>query len=742
MPTIELGLVKGPQGETGPQGPKGDKGEKGEMGATGPRGMQGELGPKGDKGDKGDPGLTGTVGPQGPKGEKGDAGPMGPQGEVGLTGPQGPQGNVGPAGPQGPKGDKGETGPIGPQGPSGTGNLLDGSAAGSLRSVNAAAEAASYVMGENALAIGGNTKADKEGAAALGLDTEAAGQCAFACGKQTKAGGNQAHAEGLKTRALGECSHAEGDNTVASGRAQHVQGKFNVEDTENKYAHIVGNGTAEDARANAFTLDWEGNAWFDGDITCYCLRSPSFYSDDTEAVWEEIAIPEAVLGAGWTKNADGSYSHAAGKVEILSFAGNFVGGRMYEVEYTQTGADASHTFQLVCSDSATGMGGLSIALYEHMDNTRVFSGSSRYTYFNLKPSSNWVGTFKIVSLKECKTPNAVTAEFGHEQVVANYYSMCFGGGGLYTTGWQNIAVGKRALNRNTTGEDNTASGDEALAYNTTGSQNTASGYSALVENTIGSQNTVAGYYALGNNSTGSQNTAVGYRAGHYLSNGRTSQFVANNSVFVGAESRGSADDNQTNQIVIGYQARGYGSNTAHIGNTDIASISFGAGTRTAFTNRSDPRIKEDIKDADLDICYADVKRLPLRRFKYKDFVGNTGDQHLTGFLSDEFEEVLPKAVHKTTQSFDKLDENGDIIYKTIVVEEKALEADPETGDTIEVVKQVEKQVPEQVIIEDCASIDTSQLVPTLLGAVQKIMEKLEASEARLAALEKQQTSKK
>jgi hypothetical protein len=32
------------------------------------------------------------------------------------------------------------------------------------------------------------------------------------------------------------------------------------------YAHIVGNGTSEDARSNAHTLDWEGNAWFQGDV--------------------------------------------------------------------------------------------------------------------------------------------------------------------------------------------------------------------------------------------------------------------------------------------------------------------------------------------------------------------------------------------------------------------------------------------------------------------------------------------
>lgn len=66
--------------------------------------------------------------------------------------------------------------------------------------------------------------------------------------------------------ASGDCSHAEGYYTIASSDAQHVQGIYNIEDTENKYTHIVGNGKFEKARSNAHTLDWEGNAWYKGDV--------------------------------------------------------------------------------------------------------------------------------------------------------------------------------------------------------------------------------------------------------------------------------------------------------------------------------------------------------------------------------------------------------------------------------------------------------------------------------------------
>jgi hypothetical protein len=85
-----------------------------------------------------------------------------------------------------------------------------------------------------------------------------------------------AHAEGYQTEASGVRSHAEGRNTIANGAEQHVQGKYNVKDTTNKYAHIVGNGTADNKRSNAHTIDWDGNAWFAGTVegAALILTSP------------------------------------------------------------------------------------------------------------------------------------------------------------------------------------------------------------------------------------------------------------------------------------------------------------------------------------------------------------------------------------------------------------------------------------------------------------------------------------
>ena len=135
-------------------------------------------------------------------------------------------------------------------------------------------------LGECSHAEGDNTTAVGDCSHAEGSGTQASGNCSHAEGGGTVASGSKSHAEGTSTAAPGDsshsegkytgapgnCSHAEGYNTKASSDYQHVQGKYNIEDTENKYAHIVGNGTDNSTRSNAHTLDWNGNAWFAGDV--------------------------------------------------------------------------------------------------------------------------------------------------------------------------------------------------------------------------------------------------------------------------------------------------------------------------------------------------------------------------------------------------------------------------------------------------------------------------------------------
>ena len=123
-----------------------------------------------------------------------------------------------------------------------------------------ASNIASHAEGDSAEASGIASHAE-------GNNTTASGRASHAEGNSVEASGVSSHAEGMMTISSGRVSHAEGRNTIASSDYQHVQGKYNVADTSNKYAHIVGNGTADNARSNAHTLDWNGNAWYAGKIT-------------------------------------------------------------------------------------------------------------------------------------------------------------------------------------------------------------------------------------------------------------------------------------------------------------------------------------------------------------------------------------------------------------------------------------------------------------------------------------------
>ncbi|MBO7535763.1 MAG: hypothetical protein J6T34_01290 [Bacilli bacterium] len=101
----------------------------------------------------------------------------------------------------------------------------------------------------------------------LGNNNEASGANSFAAGESSRATNSNSIALGKTALATGSAALAEGLGTKASSNNQHVQGKYNIEDNNNIYADIIGNGTADNARSNAATVDWNGNAWFAGDVS-------------------------------------------------------------------------------------------------------------------------------------------------------------------------------------------------------------------------------------------------------------------------------------------------------------------------------------------------------------------------------------------------------------------------------------------------------------------------------------------
>lgn len=101
---------------------------------------------------------------------------------------------------------------------------------------------------------------------------------------------------------------------------------------------------------------------------------------------------------------------------------------------------------------------------------------------------------------------------------------------------------------------------------------------------------------------------------------------------------------------------------------------------------SDRRIKENIVDADTDICYENVKNIPLRCFTWKHGHA-TYDKRKVGWIAQEVEQVLPKAVST-------IDAYG---------------------------------------INDCKTLNTDQIIAAMFGAIQKLQLMVEDLQAQAKA---------
>jgi len=112
-------------------------------------------------------------------------------------------------------------------------------------------------------------------------------------------------------------------------------------------------------------------------------------------------------------------------------------------------------------------------------------------------------------------------------------------------------------------------------------------------------------------------------------------------------------------------------------------------TTTTWLTGSDERVKENIEDANLDICYNTVKNLKLRRFKWKEEIyPEYTDRNVIGFIAQEVEQYFPNSVKQTN-------DHGFVDFK---------------------------------------SIDVDQVYKTMYGALQKVISELEILEQELGII--------
>jgi hypothetical protein len=131
----------------------------------------------------------------------------------------------------------------------------------------------------------------------------------------------------------------------------------------------------------------------------------------------------------------------------------------------------------------------------------------------------------------------------------------------------NTVVGNAAGQTISTGSGNSFFGTNSGNFNSSGTFNSFFGTYAGYSTTTANSNTFVGYSA-GYNNNGDSNVFLGSSSGRYITGGVTTLTASTNSVFLGADTK-ALGNSQTNQIVIGYNTIGKGSNTVNIGNTSI-----------------------------------------------------------------------------------------------------------------------------------------------------------------------------
>ena len=251
----------------------------------------------------------------------------------------------------------------------------------------------SHVEGNECLALGAYTHAE---------------------GNHTMASENCSHSEGDNTTASGYASHAEGAGTTASSEYQHVQGKYNIEDTESKYAFIIGNGTS-DGRSNAFAIDWDGKIYVNNategvdvskssggggvgkDVTGteYTIAGVTYTAGDGAEIFNDYSSNKAIgmysHAEGVNTTASGQYSHAEGVSTTASGVQSHAEGAGTTASGSQSHAEgASSTASGPLSHSEGGGSVASGPLSHAEGNCTTASGQYSHSEgYYTKASSNY-----------------------------------------------------------------------------------------------------------------------------------------------------------------------------------------------------------------------------------------------------------------------------------------------------------------------------------------------------------------
>ncbi len=193
------------------------------------------------------------------------------------------------------------------------------------------------------------------------------------------------------------------------------------------------------------------------------------------------------------------------------------------------------------------------------------------------------------------------------------------------TNWvpANVTTGAQEINDltdgKTAGVNSVFLGGNAGANNGTSNGNTALGNTALATNTSGINNSALGSGALATISSGNDNTGLGYLAAAFDAGGNPLTNLTY-SVFIGSNTKAAADGD-TNEIVIGTNITGLGSNTVIIGDTNITKTALNGKVGIGITDpKSALQVNGGVQVAnDTDVASADK----VGTFRYRADANNS-----------------------------------------------------------------------------------------------------------------------
>ena len=132
---------------------------------------------------------------------------------------------------------------------------------------------------------------------AEGANNEASGDMSHVGGSDSTVEGVAGFGHGVEVHSIGNGAAALGKGTKAKGHYAFARGKYNIEegvdaDGWGYYADIVGNGSNDENRSNAYTLDWNGIGWFAEYVTVGAnrekLATEALMLDNVNAVRNEL----------------------------------------------------------------------------------------------------------------------------------------------------------------------------------------------------------------------------------------------------------------------------------------------------------------------------------------------------------------------------------------------------------------------------------------------------------------------